>query len=322
VRAIGVSNFMREDLDNLLDATTVVPAVNQIEVHPYFAQRDVLAADAEHRILSQAWSPIGGITLYREGADGGGSTLDDPTIAGIAEAHGKTAAQVMLRWHLQEGRSAIPKSVTPRRIEENLDVFDFELTDAEVSAVDALDQAVRRGPEPASLTTPGRRIQDSGGLSPLVARHHSQRRLVRIRPGDGPDGARPEPVVLRVIGRVDVVRPLGFRGLEPHVPLDPGRADPPDAGGLGAPEPVVFRAVRGADVDRVADPDVPDDDVRAERSVGTRRGDLELARGSDAAQLFLCPASHDLSPAARVGVAAVESAQPGHPDERKRHTCR
>lgn len=151
VRAIGVSNFMREHLDELLEATTVVPAVNQIEVHPYFAQRDVLAANAEHGILSQAWSPIGGITFYREG-DGGGSTLDDPTIAGIAQAHGKTAAQVMLRWHLQEGRSAIPKSVTPHRIEENFDVFDFELSDAELRSIDALDQGVRRGPEPASLT--------------------------------------------------------------------------------------------------------------------------------------------------------------------------
>lgn len=149
VRAIGVSNFMREHLDELLEATTVVPAVNQIEVHPYFAQRDVLATNAEHGILSQAWSPIGGITFYRDG--GGGSTLDDPTIAGIAEAHGRTAAQVMLRWHLQEGRSAIPKSVTPRRIAENFDVFDFELSDAELRSIDALDQGVRRGPEPASL---------------------------------------------------------------------------------------------------------------------------------------------------------------------------
>jgi diketogulonate reductase-like aldo/keto reductase len=151
VRAIGVSNFMREHLDELLEATTVVPAVNQIEVHPYFAQRDVLAANAEHGILSQAWSPIGGITFYREG-DGGGSTLDDPTVAAIAQAHGKTAAQVMLRWHLQEGRSAIPKSVTPHRIAENFDVFDFELSDAELRSIDALDQGVRRGPEPASLT--------------------------------------------------------------------------------------------------------------------------------------------------------------------------
>ncbi|APU19577.1 aldo/keto reductase [Actinoalloteichus sp. GBA129-24] len=150
VRAIGVSNFMPEHLDDLLKNTTVVPAVNQIEVHPYFAQPDVLAADAAHRILSQAWSPIGGITFYREGA--GGSTLEDRTIIGIGEAHGKTPAQVMLRWHLQQGRSAIPKSTRPERIAENFDVFDLELTDVELAAIDGLDRGVRRGPEPASIT--------------------------------------------------------------------------------------------------------------------------------------------------------------------------
>jgi 2,5-diketo-D-gluconate reductase A len=129
VRAIGVSNFMADHLEDLLKNTTVVPAVNQIEVHPYFLQPDVLAANAAHGIVSQAWSPIGGITFYREG--GGGSTLDDATIAGIGEAHRKTPAQVMLRWHLQRGRSAIPKSTRPERIAENFDVFDFALTDAE-----------------------------------------------------------------------------------------------------------------------------------------------------------------------------------------------
>ena len=150
VRAIGVSNFMPDHLDDLLKNTTVVPAVNQLEVHPYFTQPDVLAANAAHGILSQAWSPIGGITFYREG--GPGSTLDDATIAGIAEAHGRTAAQVMLRWHLQRGRSAIPKSTKPHRIAENFDVFDFELTDAELAAIDGLDRGVRGGPEPASIT--------------------------------------------------------------------------------------------------------------------------------------------------------------------------
>ena len=150
VRAIGVSNFRREDLDTLLGATSVVPAVNQIEIHPYFAQREVQAANAERGIVSQAWSPIGGITFYREGD--GGSTLEDSTIARIGEAHGKTPAQVMLRWHLQQRRSVIPKSVQPHRIAENFDVFDFELTGAELAAIDALDEGVRRGPEPASLT--------------------------------------------------------------------------------------------------------------------------------------------------------------------------
>ena len=150
VRAIGISNFMPDHLDRLLHETSVVPAVNQIEVHPYFRQSAVLAANAEHGILSQAWSPIGGITFYRDGSHG--STLQDPTIAMIAEAHGKTPAQVMLRWHLQEGRQAIPKSVTPSRIAENFDVFDFELTADELAAIDGLDTGVRGGPEPEAIT--------------------------------------------------------------------------------------------------------------------------------------------------------------------------
>src|SRR5690242_5271574 len=99
VRAIGVSNFMPEHLARLLESTSVVPAVNQIEVHPYFRQSELLAVDAEHGIVSQAWSPIGGITFYRDGSHG--STLADPTITKIAEVHGRTPAQVMLRWHLQ-----------------------------------------------------------------------------------------------------------------------------------------------------------------------------------------------------------------------------
>ena len=102
---------MPDHLARLLAETSVVPAVNQIEVHPYFRQSELLAVDAEHGILSQAWSPIGGITFYRDGSHG--STLQDPTIGEIAAAHGKTPAQVMLRWHLQQGRQVIPKSVTP-----------------------------------------------------------------------------------------------------------------------------------------------------------------------------------------------------------------
>jgi diketogulonate reductase-like aldo/keto reductase len=150
VRAIGVSNFMPEHLARLLKETSVVPAVNQIEVHPYFRQSDVLSADAEHGVLSQAWSPIGGITFYRDGSRG--STLQDPTIGEIARAHGKTPAQVMLRWHLQQGRQVIPKSVTPSRIAENFDVFDFELTTDQLAAIDALDTGVRGGPPPEAVT--------------------------------------------------------------------------------------------------------------------------------------------------------------------------
>ena len=149
VRAIGVSNFMPDNLATLLEQTSVVPAVNQVEVHPYFSQPEVQAADAANGILTQAWSPIGGITFYRgEGA----GTLADPVIGAIADAHGKTHAQVMLRWHLQQGRSAIPKSVKPERIAENFDVFDFEFTADELAAIDALDTGERGGPDPASIT--------------------------------------------------------------------------------------------------------------------------------------------------------------------------
>jgi 2,5-diketo-D-gluconate reductase A len=150
VRAIGVSNFMPDHLGRLLDATTVVPAVNQIEVHPYFRQPAVLAANATHSIVTQAWSPIGGITFYRDA--GHTSTLEDPTIGAIATAHSRTPAQVMLRWHLQQGRSAIPKSITPSRIAENFAVADFELTIDELAAIDGLDTGRRGGPEPDEIT--------------------------------------------------------------------------------------------------------------------------------------------------------------------------
>jgi diketogulonate reductase-like aldo/keto reductase len=150
VRAIGVSNFMVDHLTLLLDKATVVPAVNQIEIHPYFAQRDVQAFGARYGILAQAWSPIGGITFYRDGEHT--STLQDPVIGEIAGAHGKTPAQVMLRWHLQQGRSVIPKSTKPARIAENFDVFDFELTAEQLAAIDALDTGKRGGPEPTDIT--------------------------------------------------------------------------------------------------------------------------------------------------------------------------
>ena len=150
VRAIGVSNFMVEHLSRLLDSASVVPAVNQIEVHPYFQQRDLQVLGAEHDILTQAWSPIGGITFYRDGQHS--STLEDPVIGDIAKAYDKTPAQVMLRWHLQRGRSVIPKSTNPARIAENIDVFDFELSTEELAAIDALDTGQRGGPEPEAIT--------------------------------------------------------------------------------------------------------------------------------------------------------------------------
>ena len=160
VRAIGVSNFMVTHLTTLLDRATVVPAVNQIECHPYFAQRQVQDFGAEHGILTQAWSPIGGITFYRDGSHG--STLDDPVIGDIATTHGKSPAQVMLRWGLQHGRSVIPKSTKPSRIAENIDVFDFGLSADELTAIDDLDTGRRGGPEPDAITLEafGREIPD------------------------------------------------------------------------------------------------------------------------------------------------------------------
>jgi diketogulonate reductase-like aldo/keto reductase len=160
VRTIGVSNFMPEHLNHLLAVATVVPAVNQIEVHPYSQHTPLQRLHAEHGILTQAWSPIGGITSY-----GGGDkrTIDDPVLLEIGRAHGKLAAQVMLRWHLQEGRSAIPKSVKPARMAKNFAVFDFELNREQLDAVDALDTGVRSGPEPESITleTYGRPIPEA-----------------------------------------------------------------------------------------------------------------------------------------------------------------
>ncbi|HEY1518816.1 MAG TPA: aldo/keto reductase [Solirubrobacteraceae bacterium] len=150
VRAIGVSNFTVEHLTSLLEHATVVPAVNQVECHPYFQQREVQDFGGQHGILTQAWSPIGGITFYRDGSHG--STLDDQVIGDVAIAHGETSAQVMLRWGLQHGRSVIPKSTKPSRIAENIDVFDFELSADEMAAIDGLDTGRRGGPEPDAIT--------------------------------------------------------------------------------------------------------------------------------------------------------------------------
>jgi diketogulonate reductase-like aldo/keto reductase len=116
------------------------------------------ALNAEHGIFTQAWSPIGGIPFYCDGQDT--STLADPTIGDIAKAHGKTPAQVMLRWHLLQGRSVIPKSTKPARIAENIDVFDFDLSTDELAAIDALDTGQRGGPEPITLENSGRPIPE------------------------------------------------------------------------------------------------------------------------------------------------------------------
>ena len=149
VRAIGVSNFTPAAIDRLMDAATVVPAVNQIELHPYHSQPATQKADAALGIVTQAWSPIGGITFYPgPWGDERRNVMQDDTIAAIAAAHGKTPAQVMIRWHLQQGRSAIPNSTNPGRIAENFDVFDFDLASDELARIDALDTGRESGPDP------------------------------------------------------------------------------------------------------------------------------------------------------------------------------
>jgi diketogulonate reductase-like aldo/keto reductase len=148
-RAIGVANFMEDHLENLLSQVDVVPAVNQIEVHPYFSQPQLRGLMAERGIATQAWSPIGGVYAY---GPKNTSVLEDPVVAELAAKHGKTPAQVVLRWHIEHGFCAIPKSVKQHRIAENIDIFDFQLTADEIAAIDALDTGVRGGPDPASIS--------------------------------------------------------------------------------------------------------------------------------------------------------------------------
>jgi diketogulonate reductase-like aldo/keto reductase len=148
VRSIGVSNFMPHHLAVLREQTEIVPAVNQVELHPYFTQPAVQGANAELGTLTQAWSPIGGITFYPGWGENRANVMEDETIGRIAAVHGKTPVQVMLRWHLQQGRSVIPKSINPQRIAQNIDVFDFALSDGELYVIDALDRGVRGGPDP------------------------------------------------------------------------------------------------------------------------------------------------------------------------------
>ena len=152
VRAIGVSNFSETHLTRLMEATEVVPALNQVELHPYFTQVGLRRFHEEHSILTQAWSPIGGITFYPGwGSENRRSVMDDPVLQAIASQTGKSVAQVMLRWHLQQGRSAIPKSVNPQRIAANIDIVDFELSAEQVGQIDALDLGVRSGPDPETM---------------------------------------------------------------------------------------------------------------------------------------------------------------------------
>ena len=161
VRAIGVSNFSVKHIDDLMKTAKVMPLVNQVELHPFFAQRELRAEHAKRGIVTQAWSPIGGINRYRPGAQTE-DPFGHPTIRALAEKYKKTPAQVILRWHIESGVSPIPKSVKPERIAENFDVFDFSLTRDEVASIDALDKGVRSGPDPEtlSLKTYPKRIED------------------------------------------------------------------------------------------------------------------------------------------------------------------
>lgn len=152
VRTIGISNFSPAHLTTFLPRVEVVPAVNQVEVHPYYNQPALRAEHARLGIATQAWSPLGGVYVYRPSdADAPKNALADPVITAIAERYGRTPAQVILRWHIDSGRSAIPKSVRPERIAENLDVFGFSLSPDEVAAIDALDTGVRGGPNQDEL---------------------------------------------------------------------------------------------------------------------------------------------------------------------------
>jgi 2,5-diketo-D-gluconate reductase A len=142
-RTIGVSNFRIEDLERLERETEKLPTVNQIELHPRFAQQELRAWHAEHNVATEAWSPLAQ-----------GALLDEEAIGEIAERHGKTPAQAILRWHIQLGNVVIPKSVTPERIRENLDIFDFELSDEEMGAIGRLDTGKRIGPDPSTFVSP------------------------------------------------------------------------------------------------------------------------------------------------------------------------
>jgi 2,5-diketo-D-gluconate reductase A len=142
-RAIGVSNFQPAHLERIVDETGVVPAVNQIELHPRLQQPELRRVHDERDIATEAWSPL---------AKGG--VLDDATIAELATRHDRTPAQIVLRWHLQLGNVVIPKSATQSRIEENMDVFGFELSEDDIAAIEELDRGQRTGPDPDTFVAP------------------------------------------------------------------------------------------------------------------------------------------------------------------------
>jgi 2,5-diketo-D-gluconate reductase A len=142
-RAIGVSNFQPAHLRRIIDETGVTPAVNQIELHPYFQQAGLRREHADRGIVTEAWSPLAQ-----------GEVLDDPVIGEIAEAHAKTPAQVALRWHIELGNVVFPKSVTVERLRENIEIFDFTLSAAEMEQLEAIDRGERIGADPDTFVRP------------------------------------------------------------------------------------------------------------------------------------------------------------------------
>lgn len=142
-RAIGVSNFQPAHLRRVIEETGETPAINQIELHPYLQQAELRRVHEQLGIVTEAWSPLAQ-----------GAVLEEETIVEIARAHGKTPGQVVIRWHLQLGNVVIPKSVTPHRIRENIDVFDFELSDDQMQAIAGLDRGERTGPDPDTFVRP------------------------------------------------------------------------------------------------------------------------------------------------------------------------
>jgi len=143
VRSIGVSNFSAGHLKRIIEETGVTPAVNQVEVHPYFQQDELRKVHAELGIVTEAWSPLAG-----------GKAIDDKVLIEIGKNHNKSASQVILRWHIQLGNVIIPKSVTPKRIEENYNIFDFSLSDEEMLEIKKLDRGERTGPDPSTFVFP------------------------------------------------------------------------------------------------------------------------------------------------------------------------
>jgi len=141
IRAIGVSNFQPDHLLRLSDTSEVVPVINQVELHPYLQQAEVRRTNNELGVLTEAWSPLAK----------GGELLKDTVITGVADKHGRTPAQVVLRWHIELGNVVIPKSVTSSRVEENADIFDFSLDDDDMAAITELDRGERTGPDPDRL---------------------------------------------------------------------------------------------------------------------------------------------------------------------------